>query len=245
MAEEIVLVLSESPVTTRVFVHPRGPDSPMIWTENRELFYITRVNPESHYSSSSLWKCAASENSSPSHVAYGQIDDLIGIRDLANSMFAVEVATGLDTRIDVLNSTGETFTALETHGDAIRDQEWDIKRVGGDRYVFVALRSSGVTGEPENVWSGSTEIGKTGVLSKKLSSHHEWFAGKGSPISKPFYWTSSDGQSLQGVILHPPGQDLFNLPTVVVPHGGPYWYVRKICTPGVELTFSIAETLWT
>jgi dipeptidyl aminopeptidase/acylaminoacyl peptidase len=59
----------------------------------------------------------------------------------------------------------------------------------------------------------------------KLSSHNKWFAGRQGPVSQAFTWTSADGKDLQGIIAFPPNVPLKNLPTVVVPHGGPNWFV--------------------
>jgi len=196
-----------------------------VWTMKDDLFFIKGVTPDTQVSSHSLWKYTLSGSHPPTRLAYGNTEDLNDLRDLAfEGMIVVEVASGLDTRIDIVDSSGERFTAFETADDAFSYKEWDVKCVGG-RYTMVVVRSSGVRGEPPNVWTGSTESGKKGVIATQLSSHHEWFAGKVAPISKPFYWTSSDGQALQGIISYPRGLKLHNLPTVVVPHGGPYGYV--------------------
>ncbi|KAJ7740995.1 hypothetical protein B0H14DRAFT_3515415 [Mycena olivaceomarginata] len=111
---------------------------------------------------------------------------------------------------------------------------WDIKKVNG-KYIFVALRSSGVTAEVDNIWSGSTVPGTKGVLSTKLSSHHEWVSGKELPQCAPFYWSIEDGTALQGVATYPRGQLLKNLPTVVIPHGGPYW--RDVVDLHINLSY--------
>lgn len=224
--EQIIHLTSTPTDPTRILEHPRMPGSRTIWTQTGSLFFIGSVTRKSPVSSNALWKCPASEYSSPTWIAYGKTDDLNSIVDLGfDGKVAVEVADGLQTRIDIIDSANKVFTVFETADDAIESTEWDIKRADDGNYVFVALRSSCITGEPQNIWSGSTESGKKGTLSRQLSSHHQWFAGKDAPISKPFYWTSSDGQSIQGIISYPPRTKLSNLPTVVVPHGGPYGFV--------------------
>ncbi|KAJ6463476.1 Alpha/Beta hydrolase protein [Mycena sanguinolenta] len=92
----------------------------------------------------------------------------------------------------------------------------------GETDDAVRLVVSGVTGEAENIWSGSTTPGTKGVLSAKLSSHHEWTLAKEMPQCTPFYWSADDGTALEGVAAYPRGQLPNNLPTIVVPHGGPY-----------------------
>jgi dipeptidyl aminopeptidase/acylaminoacyl peptidase len=153
-------------------------------------------------------------------VAFGDTDDAAGLVGVGAEV-AVEVACGLETRIDIVGSNrADSFTAFETSQDAF--SSWDIKEVNS-KYIFVVARSSGVTGEIENIWCGSTERGTKGVLSTKLSSHHEWMLAKELPQCVPFCWSIEDGTELQGVIAYPPGQKPNNLPAVVVPHGGPYW----------------------
>lgn len=148
---------------------------------------------------------------------------LINAGAQSQSIIAVEVHAGLQSRIDVFVS-GEQSTVFETNNEDIGS--WDMKQDGSGRYIFVAVRSSAPSGEPENIWSTVIEPGKKGILSKKLSSHNEWLAGNDLPITKPFYWTGSDGQSLDGIIMYPSGSDFSApLPAVVVAHGGPYGFV--------------------
>lgn len=212
------------------------PGSPTIWRHNGDLVFVQTLTP-SHFSSSKcLWLRASTGNSVPHHIAYGEFDDVNGIVDLgAESQFAVEIAEGLNTKFDVYDLNNDAFTAFKTGDYSIGYLEWDMKLTADGRYVFVAIRSSGISGNPKNVWSGVTEFGKEGLLSHKLSSHHAWFDSKSSPVSKPFHWTSSDGERLEGVLTHPRGIDLWNLPTVVVPHGGPYGFVvLHPCCIGID-----------
>lgn len=223
--EEIIAISSQSPASP-VTVHSRDPGGTTVWTEQGNLFFVQSVSLDVISSSKGLWIASSSGDSTPVHLAYGDTEDADGIVDLAyHSQVAVEVASGLQTRIDVIDSEAKSFTAFETKTDAIVYMNWDMKRLEDGQYAFVALRSSGVTGKPEDVWYGSTVEGKKGVLSRKLSSHNEWFSGKPAPISQAFHWTSSDNEKIQGIITYPGDRPLQNLPTVVVGHPGPYWYV--------------------
>ncbi|KAJ7353303.1 alpha/beta-hydrolase [Mycena albidolilacea] len=197
-----------------VITHGRQLFYNSIWSEPG-MFYFLRAEDYAA-ATPALWTCKTTPGASPTRVAFGHTDDAAGLVRI-NTKVAVEVACGLETRIEIVGST--SFTAFETSEDAF--SSWDIKQVNG-KYIFVAARSSGVTGEPENIWSGSTVPGTKGVLSTKLSSHHEWMSGKELPQCAPFYWSIEDGTALQGVAAYPRGQSLKNLPTVVVPHGGPY-----------------------
>ena len=219
--EEIVAV--DFGTVSNTFTHPRMPESETVWTSQGTLFFVNKVTANVS-SSKALWKRDNSEASIATLIAFGNTDDADGIVGLGvDSLVAVEIASGLDTRIDIVDANGKSFTIFETKEDAIAYMTWDVKRVAEGRYVFAALRSSGVTGEPENIWSGSADRGRMGALTIKLSSHHGWFTGRKAPISRSFHWKSSDGEALQGIISFPPDRDLKNLPTVVVPHPGPYW----------------------
>ncbi|KAJ7607398.1 alpha/beta-hydrolase [Roridomyces roridus] len=204
--------------TTCLVTHKRVLSSESVWVRGEtERFCFLHGGPSS---APALWTCETSPGSSPLRVAFGETDDASSLVLLGEKV-AVEVACGLETRIDVVDVSTQTIsTAFETSNEAF--SRWDIKQVG-DKYVYVAARSSGVTGEADNVWSGSVESGTKGSLSTRLSSHNEWIEAAETPQRAPLYWTAVDGTALQGVIAHPQGIEVKRLPTVVVPHGGPYY----------------------
>ncbi|KAJ7630017.1 alpha/beta-hydrolase [Mycena polygramma] len=203
---------------THVVTHNSILAGNSIWSREDRFYFLSARD---YASSMELWTCGTAAGASPTRVAFGDTDDaedLVGV----GTEVVVAVASGLETRIDIIGSDTEVpFTAVETSEDAYAFRNWDIKHVKG-KYIFVVARSSGVTGEAENIWSGSTKRGTKGFLSTKLSSHHEWMSAKEMPQCAPFYWSIEDGTALQGVIAYPRGQKLENLPTVVVIHGGPY-----------------------
>ncbi|KAJ7054747.1 alpha/beta-hydrolase [Mycena amicta] len=203
--------------SSHVVTHERLP-RPSVWPKDESFYYLDKVDL---FDAPSLYACAAAAGSSPVRVHYGDTDDGTDVLAIGSEI-AVAVACGLETSIDIFSGTTKLFTAFQTAEEGI--SSWDMKKVG-EKYVFVVVRSSGVTGEAENIWSGSTELNIKGKLETKLSSHHEWMAAKEEellPQSAPFYWTAEDGTALEGIILHPRGQQLASLPTVMVPHGGPY-----------------------
>ncbi|KAJ6463471.1 alpha/beta-hydrolase [Mycena sanguinolenta] len=201
---------------THVVTHSSLLPGGSIWTQLGKFYFL---HMDDYASAATLWTCETEPAPSPTRVAFGETDDaarLVGV----GTEVAVEAACGLETRIQIFGSdAGNPFTAFQTSDDAF--SSWDIKHVNG-KYIFVVVRSSGVTGEAENIWSGSTTPGTKGVLSAKLSSHHEWMAAKEMPHCAPFKWTTEDDTTLEGVAAYPRGQLPKNLPTVVVPHGGPY-----------------------
>ncbi|KAF9477347.1 alpha/beta-hydrolase [Pholiota conissans] len=208
------------------FTYPKMPSSATIWRECGDFVFVQPVEPTKTCSAQCVWLRKAAQTpeseSQLHHVAYGHVNDVSGIADLgSDSQYAVQVAEGLTTKFDVYDRDEFVFTAFQTTVDISADGAWDMKLTAEGKYVLVAIRSSGVRGEPENIWSGVTERNHTGVLSKKLSSHNSWFTPEIAPMFEPFYWTGSDGVKLEGVISYPRGVEPKGLPTLVNPHGGP------------------------
>ncbi|KAJ7701555.1 Alpha/Beta hydrolase protein [Mycena rosella] len=199
-----------------VVTHNRALSGDSVWAEHGKFYFL---HAPDYTSAPALWVCKTESGATPTRVAFGESDDAVRLFGIGSGV-AVEVAFGLETRIDLIDSdTASPVTAFETSEDAFSDR--DLKQVDG-KCIFVVVRSSGVTGEAENVWCGSTGPGTKGVLSTKLSAHHKWMSEKEMPQSTPFYWSVEDGTALQGIMAYPRGQKPKNMPTVVVPHGGPY-----------------------
>ncbi|KAJ7079993.1 alpha/beta-hydrolase [Mycena belliarum] len=202
--------------STHVVTHARSLSGGSVWPELGKFYFL---HSRDNTSSPALWVCETTPGAAPTRIAFGDTDDageLVGL----GSGVAVEVACGLETRIDLIGpDSASPVTVFETSEDAFNS--WDLKLVDG-KYIFVAARSSGTTGEIENIWCGSTSAGVKGALLRKLSSHHAWTAEKDLPQCAPFYWSTEDGTALQGIISYPRGQQPKNMRTVVVPHGGPY-----------------------
>ncbi|KAJ6578869.1 alpha/beta-hydrolase [Mycena vulgaris] len=202
---------------TQIVTHSHLLSSASVWSAQEKFYFLHAINGTS---APALWVCKTGSGATPTRVAFGDSDDAVRVFNIGTTV-AVEVACGLETRIDIISpESARPFTAFETSEDVFSD--WALKQVDG-KYTFAVVRSSGVTGEADNIWSGSTQRGTKGALSAKLSSHHEWMSAKEMPQCAPFYWSVEDGTALQGVIAHPRGQRPKNMPTVVVPHGGPYW----------------------
>jgi dipeptidyl aminopeptidase/acylaminoacyl peptidase len=222
--EQIVSITGESN-TFSSFTYLRMPSSPTIWRPAGGFIFVQALEPSKINSANCVWSRHSAQESQSQHLAYGHIDDVDSIVDLGfDSQYAVQVIDGLLTRFDVYDRDNNVFTAFQTTVDIAVDGGWDMKLTPEGKYVFIAIRSSGVRGEPENIWSGVTEKNQSGVLSKKLSSHNSWFDSEAAPIVEPFYWTGSDGVKLEGVISYPRGIEPKGLPTLVHPHGGPRRY---------------------
>ncbi|KAF7307823.1 Peptidase-S9 domain-containing protein [Mycena kentingensis (nom. inval.)] len=224
--------------SAHVVTHKQGPKGSSVWPTPDSFFYI---GTQDMFDAPSLYDCPSRPDAAPTRLAYGETDDAWNIRSLG-SEFAVEVAVGLESVIDVYAGSKKLFTAFETEKEGILswNSGWDMKKIG-DKYILVVARSSGVTGEPENVWTGSTSAEGKIKLDTKLSSHHQWMESRELPQSAPFLWSAVDGTSLQGIMISPPGEKVDKLPTVVVPHGGPYSRDTLGLRVGTSYSFLLAS----
>ena len=224
MEEKVVSIASGE--SRDSFQYNRLPNGSTIWRECGDLIFLQAVNPSELCSVPALWSRKPIGGSPAELLAYGEHNDVNGIVDIGvKSQYVVEVAENLITKFDVYDENNRHFTAFQTTVDYAMEYQWDMVFTEDEKYVFVTTKSSAVSGELGNVWSGVTEFGREGLLSKKLSAHNSWFDSKVAPDAKPFFWTGSDGMKLEGVISYPRGVDLKFLPTVVVAHGGPSSYV--------------------
>ncbi|KAJ7729974.1 alpha/beta-hydrolase [Mycena metata] len=222
---------------TRITTHRRAPRDTSVWVEADKFHFLYA---DDSTSSPALCVCDVERMASwpPAHLAFWTNEDITALVGIGSEL-AVGVACGLESRIDVVGLTGAPpTTVLETSQDAF--SSWAIKRVD-DRYIFAVVRSSGVTGEAENIWFGSTTPGVKGVLSRKLSSHNRWMSEKEMPQCAPFYWNAGDGTALQGVMAYPRGSEPKKMFTVVVPHGGPYGRDTLNMRYGMHYRFLLAS----
>ncbi|KDQ56820.1 hypothetical protein JAAARDRAFT_70493 [Jaapia argillacea MUCL 33604] len=221
-SEEIVSI--SSTVSPRTIInHSRNPQSPSIWVDEDIIYHLRSTTLDVLASSPSVWSLNISTKVPPHRVYLGDSEDAGGLVNVGVAgQVAVEVVTGVDTRIDILDRTGKLFTLYQTIDDGILAQEWDVKLLPDGTYVFVAFKSSAVAGEPVELWSGRVSGQMTVQLSQKLSHHNAKLQAFHLPKAQPVFWTSKDGVDLAGVIAYPANQPFKNLPTVVIPHGGPY-----------------------
>ncbi|EJD41038.1 alpha/beta-hydrolase [Auricularia subglabra TFB-10046 SS5] len=154
-------------------------------------------------------------------------DDAERLVDLRHdNRVAVEISAGLESRIDIITSTGKlVHSVYQTHEDALG--AWDIKRLGDGSYAFACIRSSSPRREGPNIWYGklspSASTTPAPANLTKLSTHAKWLEdSKTNSKTEAFAWTARDGTKLEGIISKPvsaPGP----LPTILVVHGGPYY----------------------
>lgn len=157
-----------------------------------------------------------------------------GVKDDAQSLVnlrhdnlvAVEILAGLESRIDVVTSSGKLVHSIYlTNEDAIG--AWDIKRLSDGSYAFACIRSSAPRREGSNIWYGKLSAAASATPAPesltKLSNHMRWLEdSKTKAKTEAFAWTARDGTKLEGIISKPTGAS-GPLPTILVVHGGPYY----------------------
>lgn len=90
----------------------------------------------------------------PDSFYLGETENALSMVNLRskNGEFAVSVASGMDSRVDILDRHGKMFTLYSTDKCAVF-REFDVKKVG-DEYVMACALSSGPKKEPPNIWTG-------------------------------------------------------------------------------------------
>jgi dipeptidyl aminopeptidase/acylaminoacyl peptidase len=245
--QEKVSVLPPGTPSTHMANFSHIPGSDIVCTTDGLIYHVDVMSREKFFSARAIWSLDPSDGSEiePHHFYLGESEDAFHVISLGSQgQLAVEVATGLESRIDVLDHSGRLFTLFETHNEGIyndgmyEEKGWDARLLPNGRYTLVAFRSSAITGEQTELWSGTTETRRAVSLTAKLSSHNEWVNNFTLANSEEFLWKASDGFELQGIMAYPAGMPLTKLPTVLVAHGGPQKYVSLLpCRSVGNLTF--------
>ncbi|KAF8587762.1 alpha/beta-hydrolase [Ramaria rubella] len=224
----------------------RAPRSDLIWPSSRPEFYTCQgYIPTEDVDALAVHRHSLDSPDPHTDPFYlGDTDDLLQLMNLhtSNGEFAVVVASGMTTRVDVLNHDGKLFTLFDSDTrHSCRD--FDVKRVG-DEYIIATIRSSSPNKEAPNVWVGKGNRTRNvrGIdsvvaricsderaqltLTTKISSHYSWLANHKLGHVEAFEWTGADGVPLEGMAWFPQGVDPSDvgnpLPTILQLHGGPY-----------------------
>ncbi|KZV97047.1 alpha/beta-hydrolase [Exidia glandulosa HHB12029] len=217
-----------------LMTHLNANGGDLTWLADGTLLEVRYHNPHTVIAAHSVAKLVPTENASQP-LYCGVDNDAEGIFDLRHdSLFAVPVATGLNTRVDIVDSSGARVGSLyETNDEALGSL--DVKRLNDGSYVFACLRSSGPSKEAWNVWAGRTSSATSAVELTKLSAHHSWAEeAEWQTKTEAFTWSARDGTKLEGLISKPTDAGKGPYPTVLIVHGGPY--SRDV--PALNLSFA-------
>lgn len=129
--------------------------------------------------------------------------------------FAVSIADGIETRLEWRGDGGKTELLWESTGEIL---EFDVV-VTADGPVIAALAHA--DSGPLEVWAGAP-----GSL-RRLSDHHAAWAGIAFGAVEELVTHTADGLELHSVVVLPVAAGPGPHPTVVLPHGGPYWRMAR------------------
>ncbi|KAH7102705.1 alpha/beta-hydrolase [Auriculariales sp. MPI-PUGE-AT-0066] len=208
-----VVVSVENPNRKRT-----GHGSNLVWLANDSLLETRYHDPNSPISCLSLQHVSPKDQNQ--RIIYaGQEDDAVRVVDLrSDNLVAVEIESGLDSRIDIVDTSGKLHACVyHTKDDAIHG--WSVRRLEDGNYIVAAIRSSGPRKEVSNIWAGTTDGTQTAEL-KRLSNHLQKLQDTKNDVKiEAFYWTARDGTNLNGLISKPAGAQ-GKLPTLLRVHGG-------------------------
>lgn len=174
--------------------YSRAPAGSIIWKSNGDVVDMQAFDPPFLSDADAVFVHSSNSFSKPCRL-YGETEDAVSVVDLkSNDLVAVEVATGLDSRIDVLDGEKCVFSLFQTDREVI--QEWDAKRLEDGTFIFAAIRHSAFTQQPLNVWSGKVHGEKALLLDTKLSSHFQWLLDAPTLKTDVLQWKAADGTGI-------------------------------------------------
>ncbi|KZO90220.1 alpha/beta-hydrolase [Calocera viscosa TUFC12733] len=222
---------TEADKVEEVCTLPRMHSPMLLWPSPNEIALVQSFIPEHLPSSATLFFRPASsqgENQDLWKKYYGDVEDNLGLSDLRDGKtIAAAIAYGVQTRIDLIDSSGSK-KALWKPNDEAPTGVHDVKRNKNGEYVIAMVVSSGPRCEPAELWAGllsveKLEDGALLKLTEKLSSHNSWADELPRLITEVVTYKAQDGTSLEGVITWLKDKEKKALPTVLFPHGGPYY----------------------
>lgn len=152
--ETISILPGSSPVVHKTFkvYHPDG----IIWPSSLpEIYSIGPYNPDFVVDAAAVHRISISGPAGQGEMSNfytGETEDADDFLNIGNGEIAVKVASGLGTRIDILNRDGKSFLFYDTKGIESLSS-FDIKEVD-KTYVFACIRNSAPRKEPPAVYVG-------------------------------------------------------------------------------------------
>lgn len=194
------------------------------WSQDGKTLYFIAPASQNSQSSRAVYAVAAG-GGEPRQVIGGETTCVTGLLPLQQEHHVViMLAEGLGSRLCQLDTErGEITTLLPgtTDEKGVAYFSWDARNGEDGGIVVAVVCSSG--NQPWEVWAGKAGPQASALDIQQVSRHQAPLAGIAFAQQEPFYWTASDGQELDGLLLRPPdaaqGQPL---PLVVLVHGGPY-----------------------
>jgi dipeptidyl aminopeptidase/acylaminoacyl peptidase len=190
------------------------------WTADGATLVVLGKQGHSLQSSATVWSVPA--------VAGGEATVLgplieetlcaLGVRTVGPggpSPVVVSIADGIETRLEWRGDGGKTELLWESSGEVL---DFDVTLTAdGPVVAALAYADSG----PLEVWAGAP------AAMIRLSDHHAAWAGIEFGEVDELVTHTPDGLELHSIVVLPVNAGPGPHPTVVLPHGGPYWRMAR------------------
>ncbi|MET0693990.1 MAG: S9 family peptidase [Propionibacteriaceae bacterium] len=189
------------------------------WTADGTALLVLARHSDSLQSSATVWSLVPTEEAGGT-VLGPQIEEpvcALGVRSPglgAAAPAVVSIADGVDTRLEWRGS-GMGELLWKSSGEIV-----DFDVIVTDAGPVVAALSCADSG-PLEVWAG-----RPGAM-RQLSDHHADWAGISFGAVEELVTETADGLKLHSIVVLPVGAGSGPHPTVVLPHGGPYWRMAR------------------
>ncbi|HXM54609.1 MAG TPA: S9 family peptidase [Candidatus Dormibacteraeota bacterium] len=192
----------------------RGRIGDLGWSVDGERLVFVAPHRLSAYSGSTAWSVDL-RGGEPVVIGPGPDDLCCGLavcRPAANGA-PVAIVEGLDTRVEWRDPASGRAAPLYVGRGLV--SAFDVVIAAEEPCVAAVEATPDRLAE---VWAGPP-----GGL-RRLSDHHSGAAANVSGRREAFHFVAADGRELDGVVVRPADDVAGPLPTVVVPHGGPYGF---------------------
>jgi dipeptidyl aminopeptidase/acylaminoacyl peptidase len=214
---EIVLV-DISTGSHRHLIRPVGlMSSGIVWSSDGAR--IVYLGSQRDSVSSSTVHAVDVSDGSQGRIGPGPDDSVCinGISEIpGDGRLLLSVADGLTTQLDLIDSASGAREQVYRFAEGDVQAARAFRNQSSKELRLVTIKSSGPV--PPEVHAGTVDSQIC------VSAHHQPLTGAGFAFGtqEPFYWTSSDGLELDGLLIRPPDAGAGPLPTIVHIHGGPY-----------------------
>lgn len=183
------------------------------------IYFVGGVVPEHCSTASAIYKVSTEERNYER--AHFGLENCCLVLQKSGSSVIAEVQSNLHNEIYEIGGSSSSPKLLYRAMHDIKSFDVFVEDESTSPTVVIT-KSNG--SNPDEIFSllVASEAGLT-----KLSDHNSAIARLKISKAQPIYTTASDGYDLDGIVFTPSDYDQASdpLPTIVIPHGGPYWRV--------------------
>ena len=192
----------------------------LAWTADGSTLVVLGKQAGSLQSSATVWSLPAAAGAGAT-VLGPRIEETLcalGVRTVGPGgpcPVVVSIADGIETRLEWRGDGGKTELLWESSGEVL---DFDVT-LTSDGPVIAALAYS--DSGPLEVWAGAPD----GM--RRLSDHHAAWTDIEFGAVEELVTRTADGLELHSIVVLPVNSGAGPHPTVVLPHGGPYWRMAR------------------